>query len=87
MKSEEVKKLTGPDVKILFPDPEMRVAVMASVGLIAHLQNEIKPHDHAGSGPYRSFSHRGGLLLILPVCQEHPDLKREDNRIREQEKR
>jgi transposase len=42
MKSEEVKKLTGPDVKILFPDTEMRVAVAASVGLIAHLQNEIK---------------------------------------------
>ena len=29
-------------MKILFPVTEMRVAVAASVGLIAHLQNEIK---------------------------------------------
>ena len=42
MKSEEVKKLTDPDVKILFPNPEMRVAVAASVGLIAHLEKEIE---------------------------------------------
>ncbi len=42
MKSEEVKKLSTSEIKTLFPDPEMRVAVAASVGLIAHLQNEIK---------------------------------------------
>ena len=42
MKSEEVKKLSTSDIKILFPDPEMRVAVAASVGLISHLENEIK---------------------------------------------
>ena len=42
MKSEEVKKLNTSDIKILFPDPEMRVAVAASVGLISHLENEIK---------------------------------------------
>jgi transposase len=42
MKSEEVKKLNPSEIKTLFPDPEMRVAVAASVGLIAHLQNEIK---------------------------------------------
>ena len=42
MKSEEVKKLNTSEIKTLFPDPEMRVAVAASVGLIAHLQNEIK---------------------------------------------
>ena len=41
MKSEEVKKLTVPDVRALFPDTEMRVAVTASVGLIAHLKKEI----------------------------------------------
>ena len=42
MKSEEVKKLNTSDIKMLFPDLEMRAAVAASVGLIAHLQNEIK---------------------------------------------
>jgi transposase len=42
MKSEEVKKLNTSDIKILFPDSEMRIAVAASVGLISHLQNEIK---------------------------------------------
>ena len=41
MKSEEVKKLTVPDVMALFPDTKMRVAVTASVGLIAHLEKEI----------------------------------------------
>ena len=41
MKSEEVKKLTAPDVKTLFSDTETRVAVTASVGLIAHLEKEI----------------------------------------------
>jgi transposase len=41
MKSEEVKKLTGPEVKRLFADKEMRVGVMASVGLIQHLEEEI----------------------------------------------
>jgi transposase len=42
MKSEEVKKLSTSKIKTLFPDPEMRVAVAASVGLITHLENEIK---------------------------------------------
>ena len=42
MKSEEVKKLNPSDIKTLFPDTEMRVAVAASVGLIAHLGKEIK---------------------------------------------
>ena len=42
MKSEEVKKLSTSEIKTLFPDPEMRVAVAASVGLITHLENEIK---------------------------------------------
>ena len=42
MKSEEVKKLNTSDIKILFSDSEMRVAVAASVGLISHLENEIK---------------------------------------------
>jgi transposase len=41
MKSDEVKKLTAPEVKRLFPDKEMRCAVMASVGLIGHLEEEI----------------------------------------------
>jgi transposase len=42
MKSEEVKKLSTSEIKTLFPDPEMRIAVAASVGLITHLENEIK---------------------------------------------
>jgi transposase len=42
MKSEEVKKLSTSEIKTLFPDPEMRLAVAASVGLITHLENEIK---------------------------------------------
>jgi transposase len=42
MKSDEVKKLKVPEVRALFPDTQMRVAVMASVGLIAHLEEEIE---------------------------------------------
>ena len=41
MKSEEVKKLEAAHVKAFFPDREMRTAVLASVGLIGHLEEEI----------------------------------------------
>src|SRR5512139_1174910 len=41
MKSEEVKKLEDPEVKRFFPDKEMQIAVLASVGLIRHLEVEI----------------------------------------------
>jgi transposase len=41
MKTYDIKKLTAPEVKRLFPDKEMRVGVMASVGLIQHLEEEI----------------------------------------------
>ena len=40
MKSEEVKKLEA-EVKRLFPDKEMQTAVLASLGLIRHLEEEI----------------------------------------------
>jgi transposase len=42
MKSENVRKLEAPDVNRLFPDKEMRTAVLASLGLIRHLEEEIK---------------------------------------------
>src|SRR5512136_3313756 len=41
MKSEDVKKLEDPEVKRLFPDKEMQTAVLASVGLIRHLEDQI----------------------------------------------
>jgi transposase len=41
MKSEDVKKLEDPEVKRFFPDKEMQIAVLASVGLIRHLEEEI----------------------------------------------
>jgi transposase len=41
MKSEEVKKLEAPEVKRLFPSREMQTAVLASLGLIRHLEEEI----------------------------------------------
>lgn len=41
MKSEDVKKLEDPEVKQFFPDKEMQTAVLASVGLIRHLEVEI----------------------------------------------
>jgi transposase len=41
MKSDEVKKLTAGEVTALFPDKEMRTAVMASVNLIGHLEEAI----------------------------------------------
>ena len=41
MKSEEVKKLEDPEVKRFFADKEMQTAVLASVGLIRHLEVEI----------------------------------------------
>ena len=41
MKSEDVKKLQDPEVKRFFPDQEMQTAVLVSVGLIRHLEEEI----------------------------------------------
>jgi len=41
MKSEDVKKLQDPEVKRFFPNKEMQTAVLASVGLIRHLEVEI----------------------------------------------
>src|SRR5512136_1906321 len=41
MKSEEIKKITDPEVKRFFPDREMQTMVLASVGLIRHLEDEI----------------------------------------------
>ena len=41
MKSEDVKKLEDPEVKRFFPDKEMQTEVLASVGLIRHLEVEI----------------------------------------------
>ena len=41
MTSVEVKKLEAPEVKRFFPDKEMQTAVLASLNLIRHLQEEI----------------------------------------------
>jgi len=41
MRSKDVKELTDAQVKALFPDKEMRLAVMASVDLIRRLQENI----------------------------------------------
>ena len=50
MKSEDVKKLEAPEVKRFFPDKEMQTAVLASLGLIRHLEEEItgdRNDDHS----------------------------------------
>jgi len=41
MKSEDIKKITDPEVKRFFPDREMQTMVLASVGLIRHLEDQI----------------------------------------------
>ena len=41
MKSEDIKRITDPEVRRLFPGKEMQTAVLASVGLIRHLQGDI----------------------------------------------
>ena len=41
MKSEDVKKITDAEVKRFFPDREMQTMVLASVGLIRHLEDQI----------------------------------------------
>jgi len=41
MRSVDVKKLLDSEVKRLFPDKEMRTAVLSSLGLIRHLGEEI----------------------------------------------
>ncbi len=41
MRTYDIKNLTASEVWTLFPDTEMRRAVMASIGLIQHLEEEI----------------------------------------------
>jgi transposase len=41
MKSNDIKKLRASEVRALFPDKEMRLMIMSSVGLIQHCQEEI----------------------------------------------
>jgi len=41
MKSEDVKRITDPEVRRLFPDREMQTMVLSSVGLIRHLEDQI----------------------------------------------
>ena len=41
MKSEDVKRITDPEVKRFFPGREMQTMVLASVGLIRHLEDQI----------------------------------------------
>ena len=41
MKSEDIKRITDPEVRRLFPGKEMQTAVLASVGLIRHLEGDI----------------------------------------------
>jgi len=41
MKTDDIKKLRASEVSTLFADVEMRLAIMSSVGLIQHFQEEI----------------------------------------------
>lgn len=41
MSAHNIKKLDAPQVKALFPDKEMRLAIMSSVGVIQHCEEEI----------------------------------------------
>jgi transposase len=41
MKSEDVKKITDAEVKRFFPGREMQTIVLASIGLIRHLEDQI----------------------------------------------
>lgn len=41
MSAHNIKKLDAPQVKALFPDKEMRLAIMSSVGVIHHCEEEI----------------------------------------------
>jgi hypothetical protein len=41
MKTYDIKKLKTSEVSALFADAEMRLAIMSSVGLIQHFQEEI----------------------------------------------
>jgi transposase len=41
MKTYDIKKLKASEIRTLFPDKEMRLAVMSSMGLIQHLEEEI----------------------------------------------
>ena len=64
MKTYDIKKLKASEVKALFPDKEMQVAVMSSVGLIQHFQEEI---DRIETIITKKFKIRKDFVKLLTV--------------------
>jgi len=64
MRSYDIKKLTASEVRALFPDKEMRLMVMSSVGLIQHLEEEI---DGIEKLITKKLKIREGFVKLLAV--------------------
>lgn len=84
MKTYDIKKLDASQVKALFPDKEMRLAMMSSIGLIQHCQEQI---DQIEALIVKKFNVRKdfrrlltvpgiGQILGLTIMLEVGDIKR-----------
>ena len=78
MKTYDIKKLKASEVKALFPDKEMQVAVMSSVGLIQHFQEEIDRIETIITKKFKIRKEFARLLTVpgigqisaLPSCSQ-----------------
>jgi transposase len=69
MKTYDIKKLTASEVQTLFPDKEMRVAVMSSIGLIQHFQEEIDGIEKLLAKKFKVKKEFAKLLTVPGIGQ------------------
>ncbi len=69
MKTYDIKKLRVSEVKALFPDKEMRLMVMSSVGLIQHFQEEIDGIETQIAKKFKMKKEFVNLLTVPGVGQ------------------
>jgi transposase len=84
MQTYDIKKLKASDVRMLFPDKEMRLMVMSSVGLIQHCQEEIDEIEKLIAKKFKMKKEFArlltvpglGLILGLTIMLEVGDINR-----------
>src|SRR5512147_829658 len=64
MRTYDIKKLRAPEVSTLFADVEMRLAIMSSIGLIHHFQEEI---DRIEAVMTKKFKMKEAFKKLLTV--------------------
>ena len=69
MKTYDIKKLKASEVQTLFPEKEMRLAVMSSIGLIQHFQEEIDGIEKLLAKKFKVKKEFAKLLTVPGIGQ------------------